>query len=110
MFGPIFIVMAALLWSVDGLLRRSLYALPPLTIVFMEHLIGLIILLPFIPKVWAELKSLSLKNWTWAIWVAVFSSVFGTLWFTTALLAVGFVPFSVVFWQNFSQCLSLTEY
>jgi len=97
MSGPIFIVLAALLWAVDGLLRRSLYSLPPLTIVFMEHLIGLVILLPFVPKIWPEIKSLTLKNWTWAVWVAIFSSVFGTLWFTTALLAVGFVPFSVVF-------------
>lgn len=97
MSGPIFIVLAALLWAVDGLLRRSLYSLPPLTIVFMEHLIGLVFLLPFLPKVWGEIKQLSIKNWTWAIWVAIFSSVFGTLWFTTALLAIGFVPFSVVF-------------
>lgn len=97
MSGPIFIIIASILWAVDGLLRRSLYSLPPLTIVFMEHLVGLIILTPFIPRVWGELKSLTFKNWTWAIWVAIFSSVFGTLWFTTALLSIGFVPFSVVF-------------
>lgn len=28
----------SILWALDGLLRRSLQTLPPLTIVFLEHL------------------------------------------------------------------------
>jgi drug/metabolite transporter (DMT)-like permease len=97
MTGPILIVVAAILWALDGLLRRSLYSLPPLTIVFLEHLVGLVLLIPWMPKVVAEVKTWSIKQWSWISWVAIFSGVFGTLWFTTALLSVQFVPFSVVF-------------
>lgn len=97
MTGPILIVIAAILWALDGLLRRGLYSLPPLTIVFLEHLVGLVLLVPFMPKVMHEVKNWSLRQWSWITWVGIFSGVLGTLWFTTALLSVQFVPFSVVF-------------
>ena len=48
-FGPLFIIIAALLWSLDGLLRRGLYSLPPSVVVFYEHLVGFAILLFLIP-------------------------------------------------------------
>lgn len=94
--GPLFILIAALLWAFDGVLRRSLFDLPPATIVFYEHLIGSIIL---IPLVFPQLKKLKLKPKTWSaiIWVSFFSGVVGTLLFTSALLKVNFIPFSVVF-------------
>lgn len=44
--GSIAVVFAALLWSLDGFLRRELYSLPPAVVVFWEHLLGLIILAP----------------------------------------------------------------
>ena len=46
--GPIFILIAATLWAFDGLIRQHLYSLPPITIIFFEHLIGLILLFPFV--------------------------------------------------------------
>ena len=49
--GPLFIIMTALLWSFDRLLRISLYSLPPAVIVFYEHLLGASILL-FISFKW----------------------------------------------------------
>lgn len=97
MTGPFFIIVAAFLWAADGVIRRSLYSLPPLTIVFYEHLIGLLFLLPFLWQSLKSFKTLQNKDKGWMLWVALFSSVFGTLWFTTALLAVNFIPFSVVF-------------
>ena len=48
--GPIFILVAATLWAFDGLIRQHLYTLPPITIIFFEHLFGLIILFPFFFK------------------------------------------------------------
>jgi drug/metabolite transporter (DMT)-like permease len=95
-YGPLLIFIAALLWGLDGVLRRSLYALPPITIVFFEHLIGLLILAPFLTKAWATEK-LEKKEWYALGVVALFSGVLGTLFFTTALLKVNFIPFSVVF-------------
>lgn len=92
--GPLLIALAAALWAFDGVIRRSLYTLDPLVIVFYEHLVGTIILLPTLLKVsWSDVK----KIWKSLAFVSVFSGLLGTLWFTAALLAVQFIPFSVVF-------------
>ena len=90
------IFIAAILWGLDGVLRRSLYSLPPITIVLFEHLIGLIILAPFIIKLWSR-EHLTKKEWGAMTLVAALSGVAGTLFFTTALLKIQFIPFSVVF-------------
>lgn len=95
-YGPFLIVVAAILWGVDGVLRRSLYTLPPITIVFFEHLIGALLIAPFfLPKLWKE--KLSRKEWWAILFVSLLSGVLGTLWFTTALAKTNFIPFSVVF-------------
>lgn len=94
--GPALIITAAVLWALDGIIRRSLYSLPPIIIVFYEHLIGAAILVPFI---WRKLVSVRLtkKEFLLLTVIATLSGVLGTLWFTTALLQVNFIPFSVVF-------------
>lgn len=95
-YGPLLIFIAAILWGLDGILRRSLYGLPPISIVFFEHLIGLIIIAPFLWKAW-KTERLEKKEWYVLGAVALLSGVLGTLFFTTALLKVNFIPFSVVF-------------
>lgn len=95
-YSSLLIVVAAVLWGLDGILRRSLYSLPPITIVFYEHLIGALILIP----IFLFLKNrtpLTKKEWSAIIFVSLLSGVLGTLWFTTALLKTNFIPFSVVF-------------
>ena len=94
--GPIFIIIAAFLWAFDGLIRQHLYTLPPITIIFFEHLIGLIILSPFIFKYVFQTR-LSKREWWLIVLVAILSGVLGTLWFTTALGKVHFISISVVF-------------
>lgn len=94
--GPILIFIAAILWGVDGVLRRSLFDLPPITIVFFEHLIGLVLISPFLIRAWKR-EALSRQEWGALGLVALFSGVLGTLFFTTALLKVNFIQFSVVF-------------
>ena len=42
------VVMGAAFLGLDGLLRRELYVLPPITIFFLEHVIGFILLAPFL--------------------------------------------------------------
>jgi drug/metabolite transporter (DMT)-like permease len=95
-YSSFLIVLAAILWGVDGILRRSLYSVSPIVIVFYEHLIGALLILPFF---FADKNRVELnrKEWLAVIFVALLSGVLGTLWFTTALLRVGFIPFSVVF-------------
>ena len=94
--GPIFIIIAAFLWAFDGLICKYLSPPPPITIIFLEHLIGLIILSPFIFKYIFATK-LTKQEWWLVILVAILSGVLGTLWFTTALGKVHFISISVVF-------------
>lgn len=95
--GPVFIIIASLLWSLDGILRRSLYSLPPATIVFFEHALGLLIMTPFfiIPAI-KELKHLSKKEWIAILVVSLFSGALGTIFYTSALAQVNYIQFSVV--------------
>jgi len=95
-FGPVFIIIAALLWSFDGLLRRSLYALPPAIVVFWEHLLGALILSPFIIKNLKEIKLLTKKEWLAIAVVSLFSGALGTIFYTAALGKVNYIQFSVV--------------
>lgn len=94
--GPFFIFIAAVLWGLDGILRRTLYDLPPITIVFFEHLIGLIVISPFLFRAWKG-EVLTKNEWSAIGLVSLLSGVLGTLFFTTALLKVNFIQFSVVF-------------
>ncbi len=95
-FGPLFVALAAIIWSFDGLLRRSLYSLPPSVVVFYEHLIGFAILLLFFPKWWPDLKKLTKKEWLAISLVALFSGALGTIFYTAALGRVNYIQFSVV--------------
>ncbi|MEK7507905.1 MAG: DMT family transporter [Patescibacteria group bacterium] len=95
-YGSLLIIAAAVLWGIDGVLRRSLYSISPIVIVFYEHLIGAAIILPVFLKD-KNRSGLTKKEWLAIIFVAFLSGVLGTLWFTTALLKVNFIPFSVVF-------------
>lgn len=94
--GPVFIIIAALLWAFDGLIRQHLYSLPPITIIFFEHLIGLLILSPFVFKYVLNTK-LTKREWWLIVLIAFLSGLLGTLWFTTALGKVHFITISVVF-------------
>ncbi len=95
-YGPAFIVAAAVLWGFDGILRRSLFVLPPSVIVFYEHLIGAILIAPFALPLLRKEKVTS-KEWLALLWISFLSGVIGTLFFTAALVKVNFISFSVVF-------------
>jgi drug/metabolite transporter (DMT)-like permease len=94
--GPVLIIIAAALWAFDGVIRRSLYVLNPLHIVFFEHLVGALILLP-IGIVFLSQTKLTKKDWGLVVLVSLLSGLLGTLFFTTALLKTNYISFSVVF-------------
>lgn len=94
--GPLLIVIAASLWAMDGVIRRSLFVLPPIIIVFYEHLIGALILIPFFIKD-IKKEKINKKSFLSISLVSLFSGLLGTLWFTTALLMTNYISFSVVF-------------
>lgn len=94
--GPVLIIIAAVLWALDGVIRRHLYSLPPITIIFFEHLIGLVILFPFVYQSIFK-PTFTKREWGLIFLVSILSGLLGTLWFTTALLKVNFITLSVVF-------------
>ena len=94
--GPLAIIFAAFLWSIDALFRQSLYSLPSIFIVFSEHSLGLIITLPWLIKFWPKIKRLNRKTWMSIFWIAVFGGLLGTLAYTRALSYINYIHFSVV--------------
>ena len=94
--GPPFIIIAALLWSLDGLLRRSLFVLPPALIVFWEHVLGAVILIPFVLFLGLKLGKMTKKEWLAIVFVSLFSGALGTIFYTAALGKVNYIQFSVV--------------
>lgn len=95
-FGPLFVVIAALLWSFDGVLRISLYSLPPTVVVFYEHALGAVVLL-FLAFKWVkDLKKMSKKEWLAITIVALFSGALGTIFYTAALQQINYSSYSVV--------------
>ncbi len=95
-YGPAMIAIAATLWALDGLLRTTLYVLPPIAIVFYEHLFGALLLSPFIIKPLLKEK-ITRNDWIVLFAVSILSSLLGTLFFTSALVKVNFISISVVF-------------
>lgn len=95
-FGFLYIIAASLLWSFDGLIRRSLYTLPPATVVALEHVFGVLIALPFLPKVLKELKNLNKKDWLVLFILTLTASVMATIFYTSALAKINYINFSVV--------------
>lgn len=95
-FGPLFVIIAALLWSFDGVLRISLYSLPPSIIVFYEHVLGALILLFLLPKWIKDLKKMTRKEWSAIGIVSLFSGALGTVLYTAALAQVQYSQYSVV--------------
>lgn len=95
-YGPLLIAFAAFLWSLDALLRVSLYSLPPATVVFWEHVLAAFFLAPFIFKRQKEIFELTKREWIAIILVSLFSGALGTTLYTAALGKVNYIQFSVV--------------
>jgi drug/metabolite transporter (DMT)-like permease len=95
-YAPFLIMLAAVLWSADGVLRRQLYSLPPATLVMLEHAIGVLIALPWLPQVIKEYRKMTKKDWLVMFTITFFASVLGTIFYTAALGKVDYISYSVV--------------
>ena len=96
-FAPVFVIVAASLWGLDGIvLRPSLYSLPVPLVVFVESSIVAILLTPYFIKKLPSLKNLETKDWLAFFLVALLGGAVGTMAITKALFYVNFVNLSVV--------------
>jgi drug/metabolite transporter (DMT)-like permease len=96
-FAPLFVIVAASLWGVDGIvLRPALYNLPVPLVVFIETSIVAVILTIVFRKKFHQLKSLDVKDWLAFLGVAVFGGAMGTMAITKALFYVNYVNLSIV--------------
>jgi len=95
--APIFVIIGASLWGVDGIvLRPSLFTLPVPLVVFVESCIVALLLTPLFIKRLPDLKSLTRNDWLAFIGVAIFGGAIGTMAITRALFFVNFVNLSIV--------------
>ena len=90
------IILAAILWSFDGLLRQSLYSVPSLIIVTIEHIFGAVIFIPFIFKARKEINNINQQTWVSVFWVSICGGILGTFFYTSALSYVNYINLSVV--------------
>ncbi|MFW5702365.1 MAG: DMT family transporter [Candidatus Dojkabacteria bacterium] len=90
------IILAALLWSLDGVLRADLRVIPAPMLVALEHGLGLIFLTPWLILLRKQILGASRKAQTSLVLTAIVSGVLGTVFYTRALAEIDYVPFSVV--------------
>jgi len=96
-FAPLFIIVAAALWGLDGIvLTPKLFNLPVPLVVFLNHALAFILMLPFFIKEFKEVKKLKKGDWGAFIWIAVFGGAIGTMAIVKALFYVNFVNLSIV--------------
>lgn len=95
--APLFVILGASLWGVDGiLLRPGLYSLPVPLVVLVETTLVALILTVALHKYLPEIRQLERKDWLAFAGVALFGGVIGTMSITKALFYVNFVNLSIV--------------
>jgi drug/metabolite transporter (DMT)-like permease len=95
--APLFVIIGASMWGVDGIvLRPSLYGLPVPLVVFIESTIVALILSPYFIRKIYTLRNLDYKDWLTFFFVALLGGAIGTMAITKALFFVNFVNLSVV--------------
>lgn len=95
--APVFVILAGVLWGVDGiLLRPFLYTLPVTLVVFIESAVVALILTPFFIRQLGVIRKLEMKDWLVFFGVALFGGAIGTMAITKALFYVNFVNLSIV--------------
>lgn len=107
-WSPLLIMAAAILWSLDGLLRRKLYEIHVPTVVMVEHIFGVLLLplwfeslactkiLPRCKTFLPEYRQMKRRDWIIMLLTALVGGVLGTMFYTAALARVNYIQYSVV--------------
>lgn len=95
--APLFIIVAAVLWGVDGIvLTPQLFSLPVPLVVFLLHAIAFALMLPMFIKEFKEVRNMKKGDWGAFVWIAIFGGAIGTMAIVKALFYVNFVNLSIV--------------
>jgi len=85
-YGFLMVILGSVLWGTDSLFRRPLsQQLSPITIVFLEHAILVLVLVPLLLRSRKELARLNVRDWVALGFIAVGGSVAATALFTYAI-------------------------
>jgi drug/metabolite transporter (DMT)-like permease len=85
-YGVILVVLGSMLWGTDSLFRRPLTrTLSPITIVYLEHCILAIVVLPAVINARRKIAGLNAKEWVCLVFVALGGSVAATSLFTFSI-------------------------
>jgi len=96
-FYSLFIIIAATLWGLDGIiLTPSLYSLPVPLVVFLLHALALIFIIPLFIAERSKLKSITKSGYGYFFLVALFGGALGTIAITKGLFYVHFADLSAV--------------
>ncbi|MFC5064381.1 DMT family transporter [Actinomycetospora atypica] len=84
--GTWLVALGAALWGTDALLRAPLAgALPAASIVFWEHLVIVVVLVPWLPRAWRALTAMPVRSRVAMTVIGAGSSALATVLFTEAL-------------------------
>ena len=98
--GPVFIMAAAFLWTLDAVIREGLtYEFESLQIVFFEHLIIILVILPWLIKYLPDLRKFTPKEWGSLIFIGFGGSALATVALTEAY-SLGFITMAVLLQQT----------
>jgi drug/metabolite transporter (DMT)-like permease len=85
-YSILLVVLGSILWGTDSLFRRPLsQELSPITIVYLEHLILSVIVLPWVLRSSNEFAKLKGKDWACLAFIAIGGSVIATSLFTYSI-------------------------
>ena len=84
--GIIWVAVGATLWGTDAVLRRPLTGtLSSAEIVFFEHVILALVLLPTAIRIWPRRASFTKGQWAALLWIGWGGSALATIFFTQAI-------------------------
>lgn len=101
LLGSIFIIIAAMMWGIDGILLTPSYFtkfkfFDVNFIVFIAHAIPTVILSIFFSKQYKYLKTFTKNDYLFFILIALFGGTIGTLSIVKALELSNYTPYSIV--------------
>lgn len=93
---PLAVILAATLWSLDGLLRQTLHQVSSFMVVALEHTLGALVFFPLLWRGRKALRTITQRTWISILWISICGGILGTFFYTKALSYIQYIDLSVV--------------